>query len=402
MSAETVAAATSAARAGSAAPSGPGGRRVLFVANSLAIGGAERQLVNAACGLADRGHDVHVAALLDWVGLQPQLAAHGIPVHQLRIVRPVRAATALCSARQVVRRVRPDVLVAFDFQANLLARLVGHHLGVAVISSIRGARFGGPAREAWIRVTDRWSYRTTANSEAVAADLVRRGLVAAERIAVVPNLVDTTRTPRPGARERVRDELGVPASTVLFVALGHVVPAKDHATLVRALGRVPSEIPLLVAVAGKVYDSERAELEELAASLGVSHRLRLLGHRRDVPDLLAAADALVSSSRSEGSPNAVMEAHGAGLPVVATRVGGTGELVLDGVSGRLVPACDPDALGHGLVEVATATEAVRWSMGAAGYDHVVRRGDPTVVLDQWERLVVDAADPRRRARTGAR
>lgn len=371
-------------------------RRVVFVANSLAVGGAERQLVHAATGLASRGHDVRVATLLDWVGLQDVLRDAGIPITQLRARRPLRAATALVDGTRYLRAVAPDVVVTFDFQANLLGRLAGRAAGVpAVISSIRSERFGGPAREWWIRATDRLAAVTTTNSEAVAADLVGRRLVAADRIAVVPNAIDVAPLCRPAAtRTRLRRALGVGPQEFLWVAVGHLVPRKDHGTLLDAFALTTHRRDARVVVAGG-GDVEAFARE--AAARGIGDRVSALGWRDDVGDLLAAADGLVSSSVWEGLPNAVLEAQAIGLPVVATRAGGTAELVADGVTGHLAPVQDAPALAAAMDRLQGTSQEERGRMGAEAATRSAERFSPTTVTDGWVAVVDRALAARSRA-----
>ncbi|MGH7392610.1 MAG: glycosyltransferase, partial [Candidatus Rokuibacteriota bacterium] len=125
--------------------------------------------------------------------------------------------------------------------------------------------------------------------------------------------------------------------------VGRLDPVKDQAGLIRAfagLAREHADVRLIVAGDGPC----RADLETLAASLGLGDRVLLLGERRDVPRVLAALNVFVLPSVAEGISNTILEAMATGLPVIATRVGGNPELVEDGVNGFLVPRRDPDAL----------------------------------------------------------
>ncbi len=372
--------------------------RVAFLANSLAVGGAETQLARAAMGLASRGHLVTVAAMLDWPGHQPALRRAGVEVIQLPVRPPARALRAIGATTRLLRRTAPDVVVSFDFQANLLGRFAGHLAGVPVIvSSIRSDRFGGRMRERWIGATDRLATATTTNSDVVAGDLVERGLVAPDRIAVIPNAVDLDALQRSASvRAEVRRELGVDDRTFLWLAVGHLVERKDHPTLLRAIATLE---PLLerfeIVLAG---GGDLCDLEGDLPPIGTLRTVRGLGWRDDVPELMAAADALVSSSRWEGTPNAILEAAATGLPIVATRAGGTAEVVRDGVSAELVDVGDDAALAAAMARIMARSADERASMGAAGRTHVERRFAAAQVVGEWEtllrRLVDTAAVPR--------
>ena len=133
----------------------------------------------------------------------------------------------------------------------------------------------------------------------------------------------------------------------MICTVGRLDPVKDQVGLVRAFaGLVPAHPEAVLVIAGD--GPCRDELARVIAELGVADRVRLLGECRDVPGVLAAADVFALPSIAEGMSNTLLEAMAAGLPVVATRVGGNPELVEDGVNGRLVPIREPVALREAL------------------------------------------------------
>lgn len=374
-----------------------------MLANSLGIGGAETQLVRIAAGLAESGHEVTVASLLRMDELRPVLDRAGVPVVDIPTAGLAGPVTALAATVGLLRRRRPEVVVSFDYQSNVLGRLAGRTCGVpVVVSSIRSEHFGGPRRDAVLRLTDRACTLTVVNSEAAADGLTRRGVVPPTRLRVIPNGIDVAaHVQSTGSREGVRAQLGVRPDAFLWLAVGHLRPQKDYANLLRAVRQLrPGSGPgyqVRIAGAGDLLD----ELRAMAAGLGVDDRVRFLGPRADVPDLLAAADALVLSSRHEGMPNAVMEALAVGLPVVATTVGGVAELVQDSGSGRLVPREDPVELGAAMRGLMALPEARRRVMGEAGRAHVTDQYTVPRAVQRWETLLVDSverAGRRRRVR----
>ncbi len=150
------------------------------------------------------------------------------------------------------------------------------------------------------------------------------------------------------------------------MTVGRLAVQKCHRYLLEAMPALLRRVPGMVAVvAGDGH--LRNELETRAGRLGVDHAFRLIGHRPDARDLLDAADAFVLPSRQEGMPLAALEAMEAGLPVVATDVIGTAEVVLDGVTGLLVPSGDSDALAVALAQLLD-DEDLRRSLGTAGQD----------------------------------
>jgi len=199
-----------------------------------------------------------------------------------------------------------------------------------------------------------------ANSGAASRQLESEGVPSA-RISVIPNGVSLDRfAPRLAPR---------PVSTVLTVA--NLRTEKAHEILLAAAAALaPTYRALHFKIVG---DGPRMnELRALAATLGIADRVSFLGHREDVPALLAEADAFVLPSRSEAFPNGAIEAMAAGLPVVASAVGGLLDLIEPGRTGLLVPPDDPRALADAIASLVDAP-ATAGALGAAARDEVSRR-----------------------------
>ncbi|HSK21705.1 MAG TPA: glycosyltransferase [Egicoccus sp.] len=387
------------AAAVTAAPRALPSRRVLLFANSIAVGGAETQLVRLATGLAGRGHDVTVAVLLDLPGWEAALAAAGVHLVRLRVEDRRHAAAGLVRAVALARRWRPDAVIGFDFQSSMVARLVGLLGRVpVVVSSIRNEHLGGGrARPFVVRLTEPLTTVTTTNSHRVARSLVDRRLTRADRVRVVHNGIDVGTIARPElVRRRTRRTLGVPSETFVWLAVAHLRPTKSLTTLFTAAEQLvadaPGDLRLFVAGGG-------AQLLELTAHPAVARSDRLitlLGARDDVPELLAAADGFVLSSTAEGLPNAIMEAMAAGLPVVSTGVGGVAELLEDGAHGRIVAPEDPAALAEAMRQIMALPRSVRHAMGAAGRARVTERFGLSRMVVAWEAVLDDALAASRR------
>ncbi|MDQ1400498.1 MAG: hypothetical protein QOK20_2430, partial [Acidimicrobiaceae bacterium] len=313
---------------------------------------------------------------------------------------------------------RPDIVISFVYQANVLGRLAGRLAGVpVVISSVRNEWFGGRSRELVMRGTDRLSTITTTNSRVAAERLIERRIVPRHRLVVIPNGIDLAPFQHAGAaRAATRAELGIADGQFVWLAAGRLEPQKDYPTLLAALAALsalPAESAgtaltapsagtalsapsagassarsgldhcLLIAGKGRL----RHELEAAAAEMGLGPRVRFLGVRSDIPELIAASDAVVLSSRFEGLPNVVMEAMAGARPVVATRVGGAPELVEDGVSGILVHPGDPDALASAMHKVMAAPKLQRHAMGGRGQSIVSERFGLAAMGESWLRLL---------------
>jgi len=257
---------------------------------------------------------------------------------------PIRSFARPSTLRQLAvfarwcRRERIAVVQTCDLYANTFGLPGAALAGVPV--RIGSRRELNPDKTGWQIRAQRQAYRSAtkvvANSAAGAALLVREGL-APESIAVIPNGIDPAVCDRRDRGPRIR--------TVITVA--NLRPEKCHETLVAAAATLVQRHPnLRFLIVGD--GPERRALEALVNARGLSAHVQFLGHREDVPALLAEADAFVLPSRSEAFPNAIVEAMSAGLPVVATGVGGVPELVEDGRTGVLVRVGDPAHLAAAL------------------------------------------------------
>lgn len=213
------------------------------------------------------------------------------------------------------------------------------------------------------RVLEACIDRYFAVSMALAQRLQERFGVPAHKIQVIPNAIDLTPFPDTVAEpRRGGDESG----TVVVLTVARLDPQKDLGSLLAAAAQVP-DATFLIAGEGE----ERGRLETTARELGLAGRVRFLGFRGDIPALLAACDLFVLPSRFEGLPLAVLEAMAAGRPVVATRIGGMDEAVVDGHTGVLVPPGDPAALASAIRALADDPARAR-RLGEAGRRRVRR------------------------------
>jgi glycosyltransferase involved in cell wall biosynthesis len=363
-----------------AVPRGGSPGRVCLLIGQLGLGGTEKQVVLLAQGLRSRGIDVHVLLMFKGGPRESGLREAEIPVVRLGFVSGgagprMLLANAVAFARLVrrLRRLRPDILHAFLFHSYVTAapaaRLAGVRVVVAGRRSLgdfkRGRRVLLAVEHLATRVTD----LLVANAEAVAQDTWRHERVRPHKIMTVYNgLPDSAFEPAPPAT------LDSAAPVVLCIA--NLKPDKGHRFLLDAVARLRDED--LICTLVLVGDGpERRALEEQAAGLQID--VRFLGTRTDIEPLLARAQVVALPSLHEGMSNAVMEAMAAGRPVVATDVGGTGELLRD--RGVLVPPSDGEALADGLGRVlrdpelaaCLGTRAHAWSLQHLHADAMVDR-----------------------------
>lgn len=376
-----------------AAPPRAGRVRVLWLVKGLGPGGAE-QLLLLAAGVVDRSRfdyrvayvrpdKTHLVPELEAVGLVPErlgarttgpggwvvdLARAMAEVDVVHAHSPVLASAARLVARAIPRSRRPAVVTTEHNQwtshrrpTRLLnaatAPLDAHHW--AVSDQVRDTVW--PSRRDGFEVL----------IHGIDPDVVR---------------------PRADARDTLRAELGIGDDEVLSLTVANLRRNKDYPTLLRAARLALDREPRLrFAAVGQ--GPLVAEVAALHASLGLGDRFRLLGFRRDVHDLMAAADVFTLSSAHEGLPVAVMEAFACGLPVVATSVGGLPQQVEHGVHGLLVPPGDTEALATALTTMAGDAD-LRGRMGEAARERSTAYDIRRAVAEQ-ERVYA-ALSPRAR------
>jgi glycosyltransferase involved in cell wall biosynthesis len=335
--------------------------KVLLLITLAEVGGAQTYVASLLPVLADR-FDVAVAA--HGPGPLRDAAAEAgvrfIPLeHVRRSIRPWRDLAGFVELVRLLRREKPDIVHANSSKAGLLGRLAAAAAGVPIrIFTVHGWAFA--ARSGLTSRVYRWADRlvqpfttvTVCVSESERTAGLRAGTCSAERTVVIRNAVSLEGTPR-SRHERERP---------LVVSVGRLKAPKDFVTLARALAALPADsFEALIVGDGP----DRPALETELRRLRLEDRVRLAGERHDVADMLAAADVFVLSSRSEGLPVSVLEAMAAELPVVASRVGGVSELVVDGETGFLVAPGKPRDLAAAL-ESLVADRDLRRHLGAVG------------------------------------
>lgn len=357
---------------------------VLHVLEALE-GGTARHLGDIATHAQGARHHVvvpprRVGGLTDETAL-PRLAAAGATVHRLAMHRtpwsPANAA-ALARLRRLVGAVQPDVVHGHSSIGGLLARLArAGRPTVYTPNGITGVRAGVLVERALRRRTT--AFVATSPSEAAHADAL--GLTRGVRVAVIPNGIELEPPPRP---LDLRAHLGLPPGTPLVGSISRLVPQKAPEDLVAALAVVLDRVPAAHAVV--IGDGELADAYEAAVdATGRRDRLHRVPALDGAGGALDQLDLFVLASRFEGGPYAPLEAMRAGTPVVLTDVVGSRDAVVDGESGRLVPAGRPDLLGEAAAAL-LLDPAARARLGAAGRARVAERFDVRAMGDALDEL----------------
>ena len=336
--------------------------RVLHVITRLEPGGAQRNTLYTVEHLDRERFEPALAwgpgdPLDEAAAAIPELRREPVP----ELVRPLSPALDFRALRRlvgVVRRLEPQVVHTHSSKAGVLGRLAAR-IGrtPVVVHSIHGFGFTplqpGPLRVLYVvaeRMMARWTDHFIAVSENNLRAGVALGLFPPERASVIRSGIELGRFRRPAGGREARHRLGVPEGAPLVVQVGNFKPQKAPLDFVRAAAEVVREVPEAWFV--MVGDGElRPAAEELASDLDVAGRVVFPGWWDDIPGLLAASRVSVLTSRHEGLPRAAVESLAAGVPVVATAVDGTPEVVKDGRNGFLVEAGDVAGLARRVCRV---------------------------------------------------
>jgi glycosyltransferase involved in cell wall biosynthesis len=244
-----------------------------------------------------------------------------------------------------------------------------HNIAIGEIHSRFWRRFQG------------WAYRRGVLPVSIAQEVTRTFTEEYRRapVAEIPNAIPTERyAPDPARRAVWRSQHAVPRDALVFTCVAGLRPQKNHRLLLQAFAQAAPQLPdvllLLVGPPDRLDPAYAESLKALAQELGLGQRVRFLGSRADVPDILRATDVFVLSSDYEGNPLSVLEAMAAGLPVISTAVGGVPELVQHSATGLLVPPSDAGALAEAMTQLGRNT-AQRAAMGDAARQTALERFD---------------------------
>ena len=357
--------------------------RIAYLPASLQPGGAERQMLALAAGLPkdrfavefmilsgsgiydDRAREA--GAQLRFLGAMPT-------AHEALPAKVARRVGKVVRYAEVARRNRYDVIDAWLYPSDVLAALMRPMTRTPII--VAGRRnvdpqtAFGPFERPVTAVSGRLTDVVVANSAAAARRAVEVDRVDPAKIRIIRNGVVLPPEPAPGERERHRGAWGASDDEIVIGCVANYSPVKRHEQLIAAFGTLVAtgqRARLVLVGEGPM----RAAMEDQIQALGLAPVVRLTGSTPDARSLVVGFDVTVQASCREGLPNALLEAAAAGLPIVATDAGGSGEIVIDGETGLLVPVDDQVAMVGALQRMA-ADGDLRRRLGGAAHKHAAR------------------------------
>jgi glycosyltransferase involved in cell wall biosynthesis len=356
--------------------------KVLQLIPTLDRSGAEKQMVLLAKGLPRDRFEVEVAALTRLGAFETELATAGVPVTGLGKRLKVDP-FALARLVQFVKARKFDVVHSWIFAANTYGRVAAHlaHVPVVIVAEMAVDLWKGRTERFVDRQLAVWCDRLVGNSHAV-VDFYRELGVPSDRLAMIYSGSDDE--PPAVDRSAVRKELGFDGDAPLILFAGRLADQKRVDDLLKAidlLQHVQADMRTVIVGEGPL----RERLEAVAHAYDLDSRVRFLGHRNDVPRLMAASDIVVLPSSYEGLPNVVLEAMRFRLPVVATAAPGTTELVVDGETGVLVPVGNVMLLARAIRDLVREPER-RSRLGEAGRARVEAQFRVDAMITQFADL----------------
>jgi glycosyltransferase involved in cell wall biosynthesis len=347
--------------------------------------GAQKAMLELARGLKARGHHAVVVTMYDKGDFIPGFQErYGLEIISLQMKRPgernplargIRSLWGLGRLYRLMRRHKIEIVQTFSHYSNIVGPVIAWLARIPVrVSSQRMSLRGASG---WLLHLDRLIVnsplvtRMVSVSEGTRRFCIEKQGMKADKIVTIHNGIDLERfkpAAAPKQEEHLRRDLGLVDSELIITTVARLHPQKGHSYLIQALPRILDTVPhsqFLFVGGGEL----RSQLEALVRDAGLEDVVRFLGVRQDVPDLLAISDLFVLPSLWEGLPNSVLEAMAAGVPVVATNVDGSPEVVADGETGILVPPADPAALAEAICSL-LQDRALRASMAEAARSRV--------------------------------
>lgn len=357
--------------------------RVCLVIPTLVKGGAEKQLTLLAAGLDRARFECHVVVLTHSGPYEAELREQGVQVHVIG-KRAKLDPTAYWRLARKLKELQPDVVHTWLFAANSYGRMAARGAGVRVI--IAGERSVDPWKQWWNFAVDRYLLKYTdtivTNTQAVADFYAPYG-IAGDRFTVIANAVVPSHI-EPLTREQVFERLKLPPRGALVGAVGRLWKQKGYRELIWSaeLLRVALKDVCLVIIGD---GPEREQLLHYRDQVGADEAVRLVGQRADALELMTGFDLLWNGSLFEGQSNTILEAMACGVPVVASDIPGTRDLVLHGVTGLLYPLGDVGKLTRITNQLLREPDRMA-AMSAAAKNRIAQHFSLARMVSQHEEL----------------
>lgn len=362
-------------------------KKILFVADDFSEGGAASVIFHLISGL-DRDRFTPVLGCLDGVGeLGEQLRSSGVRVEFLDR-QPGLDKRLFKRIPDLMRKEKIDLVHAHGYTAFFYSALPALSIFFRKILFTEHGRmppdFVRPKRVIVNKLVTPFIPDVVAVSRSVQDSLVRYEKISKKRIKIIVNGIDLMRFQKDGNKGSVRDELGIAPKEKVIAIIARLCDYKNHNNLIQSLAianKKESRITLLIVGDGPM----REELGILAERLGVKDKIIFTGVRHDIPDILDAVEMVALCSYYEGTSITILEAMAARLPVIASRIAGNPDVVMDQETGILVSPDDPDEIAEAIIRLSGSAE-LRSQMGQAGYRRCMKHYSVERMVEEYESL----------------
>ncbi len=350
--------------------------RVLIVSHRLDIGGTEMHLARIVPELRRRGLDVSIFVLARGGQLEDRLVSEGVPVSgpsglAASMLHKIRAVVSL---RRELIRLRPDIMHCFLPEPYLIGLVASAGIRDLIRIMSRRSLAVYQRNRPVLAQLERWLHRFTkvllGNSAAVVEELVVE-CGDRSKVELIYNGIDIVPAVSPEQRTALRRELGIPSDAFILIVVANFIAYKGHSDLFDAIGEMKANFtgPWRLLLIGRDF-GVGAALRRQADSLGITDNVVWVEDCLDAQVLMAAADIAVVPSHQEGFSNSLIEAMGCGLPVVATRVGGNIDAIVDSESGLLIAAQDRSAMAAAILRL-YRDKALQQRLGSAARERAI-------------------------------
>ncbi len=364
-------------------------KRIIFLITRLDYGGREVQLVQLASQLKSQSWQVQIVSMIPPQAFTDKLAALAIPVFSLGMQRGIPNLGAIFKLAKIVGDFKPYFLHSHLVHANLLARITRIFTKVPILISTAGnINEGKRWREIAYRLTDSWCDLTTNVSKLAVENYVKVGAVPKDKIVYIPNSVGTDKFASNLAnRIKIRQELSL-GEKFVWLAVGRLEEQKDYPTMLEAFSKLNQLFPdslLLICGVGSLEN----KLKTLVDKLSLQDKVKFMGVRSNIPEIMNAVDGYVMSSAWEGMPGVLLEASATQLPIVATDVSGNREVVVHNKTGFLVPAKNPESLFKSMKKLMKLPLSERQELGRLGREYIIDNYSCEQGFKRWNRLYLE-------------
>lgn len=340
--------------------------KILLLNTQMEAGGAQKALLELASGLKAQGHEVVVVTMYDKDSFVPYFdKKYGLSIVNLQIKQTgvgklqttIRFLTGMQRLYQLIKEHDIQVLQTFSHYSNIIGPCIGWAAGAPIRVTSQRMSLSGRSRR--LQSIDRLitnsvlTSKMTSVSEGTRQYSITKQGIHADKIITIHNGIDVDRYNMPRSaykRQQFCTELTIPVNAKIVTTIARLHPQKGHRYLIEAIPSVLKKVPhthFIFVGEGEL----RQKLEQQIADVGLQEHIHFLGVREDIPTILANSDLFVLPSLWEGLPNVVLEAMAARIPVIATHVDGTPELVTDGETGCLVSPGESSQLSQSIVRL---------------------------------------------------